>query len=376
MGRGHLSFEEYLSIIPEEFRCRVNLLEEFRGNRTNISFAFSCGCVVEQCLKAFLKRDSFEYCTKCKPKKQQIRVRQKKNDKFDGLIDGYDYVACAICGFRSKSLGSHVSNAHGISADDYKKDHKIICDVSFNCYKNQNYHNGNWINRAKERGEDLKDYYERMSQAVSSAILSDPDDRKRRAKVMSDVNKSDVMRKKASETAKKTSARREIQLERVGRIHAWQKANPQEFYDKCINKMLNVYNSKPESLLYDIIKDYPNYNLKRHRKIRSDKFKPYKQRDIDIGDADRHLFIEYDGPLHFKQTSLNQLDEVREKDILLNNHITDHNWTLIRIGHDQFSYRKSDYGFKKECLDILFSILDTPTSGVHYIGKVYENNGV
>jgi len=278
-------------------------------------------------------------------------------------------VVCSICGFHGKKLARHLREKHGISKDEY--DGPILCEVARKNHEAVNYDNSRWIERARERGEDLTEHFEKMGQAVRESIMSNPEERKRRAKVMSDVNRSDVMRKKSSETAKKTSARKDIQEARAAQLKRWRDNNPDEFYDKCISKMLTCWNSKPEILLYDSVKGHSGYSLKRHRKIRSPLFNRYKQRDVDIGDSDKRVYIEFDGPLHFKQTSMKQLDGVREKDRLLDEHIIKHGWTLIRVSYDQFSYRKSDYGFKKECLERVFGILDKPTPGVHKIGVSY-----
>lgn len=127
------------------------------------------------------------------------------------------------------------------------------------------------------------------------------------------------------------------------------------------------------TLLYELVKNHENYVFKRHRKVRSESFAPYKQRDIDIGDADKKIYIEYDGPLHFKETALKQLKTTQFKDELFNNHVIKQNWILIRISYDQFSYRKYDYGFKKECIDRIFYILNNPIPGIYFIGSAYVN---
>jgi hypothetical protein len=332
---------------------------------------FSCGCKLEQCLKSFLKRDQFDFCTKHKQKKRYKKSKFDNADKFIGAIHGKNYVICFICGFHAKSLGVHISQNHKISIDEYKKEHQIICSDSSEAYQKQNKKNGNWIERAKKRGDNLTDYLEKMGNAVRESILSNADDRKRRAMVMTGVNKSDFMRKKASDTAKKTSARRDIQLQRVARIHAWQKANPDKFA-KIINKLTSSWSSKPEKSLYQEMIKRTQFKFKRHRKIRSEKFLSfYKQKDVDIGDSDKHVYIEYDGPFHFKQTKLNQLENIQEKDRLLDEHIIQKNWILIRVGYDQFSYRKSDYGFKQECLAKIDKILMELNPGVYKIGDVY-----
>lgn len=375
MGKKHIALEEYIKKIPEVFRSNLEVLESFNGNRTNISFKFSCGCVVKQPLKSFLIRDQFEYCTKCKPKVSNRKSRFDNADGFVELVEGKDYVVCVVCGFHAKSLGAHVSKVHNILADEYKKNHQIICTNSKEIYSTQNKENSNWIERAKERGEDLTEYFEKMGAAVKASILANPEDRKRRAKVMSDVNKSDIMRKKSSETAIKTSARKDIQEARAEKLKKWRNENPDEFYDKCVSKMIGTWNSKPEAVLYQEMIKRTKFNFKRHQKLRSEKFLCfYKQKDIDIGDTDRRVYIEYDGPLHFKQTTLNQLDNVQEKDRLLDEHIIQHGWVLIRVGYDQFSYRKSDYGFKSECLAKIDGLLNNLVPGVHRIGDVYEQN--
>src|SRR5690606_34369140 len=103
--------------------------------------------------------------------------------------------------------------------------------------------------------------------------------------------------------------------------------------------------------------NFKDFNFKRHQIIKSEKFiSASKRKDIDIADKDNRIYIEYDGGLHFKETSIHSLCETQQKDILLDNHIIKHKWTLIRISHDQFSYNKCNYGFSKECLELLFNI--------------------
>ena len=66
MGRAHKSLDDYIQAIPEEYRSNLKLLEKFKGNRTNISFNFYCGCTVNQQLKTLLLRDNLKFCTNCK----------------------------------------------------------------------------------------------------------------------------------------------------------------------------------------------------------------------------------------------------------------------------------------------------------------------
>jgi hypothetical protein len=267
-------------------------------------------------------------------------------------------------------LASHLRKKHYIEPEFY--DGPILCDSSKQRYSEQNQDNGNWIEKAKARGEDLTDYKQRMGEAVREFIMSNPDDRKRRAKVMTSVNRSDVMRKKSSDTAKKTSARRDIQLSRAARIHAWQIANPKEFYEKCINKALHAWHSIPEAELFEKVRNFPGYCFKLNQFVISDLFiTQTKRKQIDICDKIRNVYLEFDGPFHFKQTPFGQLQTIQNKDYLLDEYIKTNGFVLIRVSFDQFSYRKSDYGFKKECLDRIFEILDNPIPGVYRIGTLY-----
>jgi very-short-patch-repair endonuclease len=322
------------------------------------------------------KGRAYYRCNYCGIRKSDIAIIKDHvtecKSKIDKSKEGIEYVVCSICNFHAKSLGSHVSTIHGIDKDEYKKDHQIICQKSSDTYKAQNGINGDWIERAKESGEDLAEYCQRMGNAVKDSILANPEERKRRAGVMADVNRSGVMRKKASDTAKKTSARRDIQLQRVAKIHAWQKANPEVFYDKCISKALCTWHSEPEKLLFEILSQKTDYNFRLNQTVKSDTFpNKSKRRQVDMGDRERRVYVEYDGQLHFRETKLKQLENVRVKDTALDEHIEKHGWVLIRVGYDQFSYRKSDYGFKPECLAKIDEILNDPKPGVHRIGSVY-----
>lgn len=284
---------------------------------------------------------------------------------------GIDFVVCKICGWHAKKLGSHLRKDHGIDLKDY--DGQIVCESSRKKYEAVAKENGNWIERAKELGEDLSEYKEKMGEAVRESILSNPEERKRRAQVMASVNKTDVMRKKASETAIKTSARKDIQDKRATQLKKWRDENPDEFYEKCASKVINSFKSIPEYMLFDLVKDTPGYSFKQNQVVKSNLFiTKSKRKQVDIGDKSRRVYIEYDGALHFKQTNLNQLETVQEKDRLLDEYILKHGWVLIRVSYDQFSYRKSDYGFKKECLDRVFEILNNPESGIYKIGNKYD----
>jgi very-short-patch-repair endonuclease len=362
-----------------------------------ISFVNSvCGCEKEYKLKVLALRTDYEVCKQCKPKyvrehsethtcrrcgasvlgdEAHAEHEKRCSSKFADLEEGVDYVICAVCGYHGKSLGKHVVDKHGLGPVEYKRKHQIICSRSSETYAKQNVMNGEeWRERISERGDDAIRYLEKMGSAVREAILNNPEDRKRRAKVMAEVNRSDVMRRKSSETAIKTSARKGIQEKRAAQLKRWRDNNPDDFYNQCTSKMLRpVWHSKPERLLFELVSVRTDYQFKRNQVVKSERFPTKsKRRQVDFGDKAKRVYVEFDGPLHFKQTKLKQLDRVQEKDRLLDEHIARHGWTLIRVSCDQFSYRKSDYGFKKSCIDKVFALLDNPLTGVHYIGRAYE----
>lgn len=289
----------------------------------------------------------------------------------NSLIEGIDFVVCNICGWHNKKLAGHLRTEHGLKPDEYSG--PVLCEKSKKKYETVGKENGNWIERAKDRGEDLSEYLYKMGSAVRESILSNPEDRKRRAGVMGDVNRSDVMRKKSSETAKKTSARPEILEQRSANLKKWRDENPDEFYDKCISSMMNSWQSKPERELFRVVSDYKEYEFKRNQRLKSELFvSKTKIKQVDFGDRKRRVYFEFDGLLHFENKLRSYNFELSQtKDKLLNEHIVKHGWVLIRVGYDQFSYRKSDYGFRKECIDRVFDILENPNPGVYKIGDVY-----
>jgi hypothetical protein len=391
-----LSLKEYINRIPIEYRQNLILLEEFKGVRTNISFTFSCGCQVKQSLKAFLDRNRFDCCVKCKVKYSIIytckycqtnfirfdmfeQCQAKCLDKYKNLVEGRDYVICAICGLHAKSLGMHVSKEHNIDIEEYKKEHQIICYNSSNIYSNQNGLNGDWINRATENNIDLTGYWEKVSEGVREAILSNPVERMRRSEMMTKLNdrqQSDPSFKElVSKTAQLTSARPEIMEARAKRLKNWRENNSEDFYEKCIKKMITTFQSKPEKKLFEFVSSLDGFNFKRNQFMKSINFSSVSnKRQIDIFDKEKRIYIEYDGHIHFKDIfGIDVLQKNKIKDNEIEHHISNHGWTLIRISYDQYVDRnkiEKSY-FKQGCLDRIVEILNNRVPGIYKIGAAY-----
>lgn len=57
----------------------------------------------------------------------------QENLKWEGKVEGVDYVKCLECGHRSHSLARHIKSAHGITGDQYRAkhgEHVLILSIS------------------------------------------------------------------------------------------------------------------------------------------------------------------------------------------------------------------------------------------------------
>ena len=50
---------------------------------------------------------------------------EKRNAKYEGMVEGYDYITCKECGFRSSELATHIIRKHGMTIDEYKLKHNV-----------------------------------------------------------------------------------------------------------------------------------------------------------------------------------------------------------------------------------------------------------
>jgi len=401
------TLEEYLEKIPEEYRKNLSIIGNFCGKRTKILFQFSCGCEAKQEMGAFLTRDRFDFCTSCKTKHQEIykcnycstefikinhyeACKKKCQEKYESLILGKDYVVCQICGYHGKNLKFHVVNIHNITKQDYIKTYgSLMCSDSYDKYSESGALVGNWYNKAKEQGIDLSDFHRRVSEGVKKSIMSNPKERKRRSDLMTELNKKQQsdpeFQKKVSETAKKTSARKDIQEKRAEQLKRWRDNNPEEFHEKCIKKATTSFQSKPEIKLYEFLAALKEFCFKRNQFVHSNLISnKSSKKQLDIGDKQKRIYVEFDGVFHFKPIfGDDKLSLIQQKDSQIEEHILKHNWTLIRVSYDQYRASstiknkiKSDSSyFKQECLDKIIEILNSKIPGIYKIGDAYLLDG-
>jgi len=399
MSKKLKSFDDYISIFPENLKQNIKMIGSYSGNRTNVSYKFLCGCETEKQIKSLIRMTSFEFCPLCKIKNKQIvsckyckkefteerhlkYCEQKCYEEFKDIEVNKDYVICSICGYHGKSLANHVFTVHHIDPKEYKKNNQIICSDSKEKYVKSAQENSKWLSKAIAEGKDLTEYWKKVSDGVRASILNNPEERARRSQIMTKVNQSDIMRKKASDTAKITSSREDILQQRSERLKNWRINNRSDFYNKCTRKMINTYNSKPERLLFTYLLNNKDYSFKRNQTLKSKLINNFSnKKQIDIADKNKKIYVEFDGILHFipkfgeqKLSIIKNRDEILEKIILNRNNI------LIRVSYDQFVHRtiqvnkvKQDVSyFKQECLDQIEKILKEYKPGIYKIGEAYK----
>ena len=104
---------------------------------------------VMQHVRGFHKLSNMEYKTKhelfgvCKLCGDKLQVPSKcccpehlklwnANKKYDGKIEGQDYIICRVCGFKAGSLISHITDYHNLTMKDYHEKYNtntsnVIC---------------------------------------------------------------------------------------------------------------------------------------------------------------------------------------------------------------------------------------------------------
>lgn len=272
-------------------------------------------------------------------------------------------------------IAGHVKNVHKFEKNEYERLYgKTNCVATIKRYSNCNKKNGDWITRKKADGVDLSDYKSKMSKSVSNAIMSNPDERKRRSILLGKLNQTDVAKKRSSDSAIRTSARPEILEARSKKLAEWRLREPEKFYENCISKLIAFKTSKPEKWLRDWVQnEFIEYEFKGNQQLKASCFvlNKTKRRQIDIMSKSHKIIIEVDGILHFRNIeSWNQLELCRKKDQELNDGAFNMGYVVIRVGYDTWEVGTGEV--KKEYCDLIKKIIIDAKPGVYKLGKVYE----
>lgn len=343
----------------------------------NREFGYSCKC--GKILKT--SNSMYKHGKKCKIYQESEDCFKKELENqyiLESELNGK--IKCILCNYWGHKLKEHIERVHDIDVILYKEIHgEVISEKSKNNYSEKNKINGNWINRKKENGEDLTEYREKMGKRVSESILSNSIERKRRSELFSSLNKTEVFRKNASETAKITSSRKDILEKRTENLLRWISENYDEFLEKCTGKMLQAKKkwkqTKPEKWLMDWLEEnYPKeFNYSRTLKNKKLKNKS-KRKQIDFVNQDRTIFIEVDGIFHFKKIH-DIYENICYNDTVINEYFQQRkNKILIRISYDQWHPKTGK--IKEKCLNKIKEIIFNSKGGVYFLGEKYGKNNI
>lgn len=305
------------------------------------------------------------------------------------LVVGVDYIVCQICNFHGQNLGIHLAHTHDMKSEVYAGQYSAhVMSANSQAKYAKHSSENNWLANAISNGQDLTEYWKKVGKGVSEAIMASPSERKRRFKLMKSLNdkrQSDPdFQKIVSETAKKTSARLDVQTARTANLKNWRDNNPEAFYEQCIKKMITAFQSKPEKKLFEFVSSLGEFSFKRNRFINSQLISNKSHnKQMDMGDKKKRVYVEFDGVLHFLPKRGNEtLVSIKQRDVEIERHITNHKWILIRVSYDQFKYStktikgvKTDASyFRQDCLERLIEILKSNRPGVYKIGEAYEQH--
>lgn len=270
-----------------------------------------------------------------------------------------------MCGFVTNGPFLEVKN-------DEMKIHQKICDEYRKYRSRVNKVNSKDSYKKWAKGKtykEIKERRKRVGEVTRKRILSSEKERNIRRQNMIKYNKSYIGRKKASETAKKTSKRPEIVQQRSKQLRRWREENPEKFEQLILVRGT----SKSEQELFKQVKSIDESF--EHGKLLYNKMftSPSKKRQIDVVCKDKKIAIEFDGPLHFKKHNYHKECEKRiARDKEVNCILQRENWIIIRVSFDQFSYSKLNYGFSQSLINEIKSIILSKKPGLYKFGKAYE----
>lgn len=343
------------------------------------------GKTIYICRRCIVSHKSFK-TTSLESIKNHVKKCKINNIKSYEL--NKDYVVCQECNQHGLSISSHITKIHKITLKEYKRKYKspTICQKSSNNYGDAGKGRKGWLEIARENGVNVSEKLKIIGEKISATIMSNSEERKRRSNLLKELQpllNTPEAKQKMSDSAKKTSARPDIQQQRSERLANWRKENPEDFKIKCTEKMLAAkpkkitWFSKPEKLLFEYLKSIPGFNFRFNQIIKSYLFNwKSKRKQIDMADKKSNIYVEFDGPTHFKSMGREEaLLEVKRRDALLEEHIKNNNLILIRISYDQFKDKRKNGGiFKEDCLIKINKILNDKIPGIYKIGIYYEQH--
>jgi len=297
-----------------------------------------------------------------------------------------EIIQCSLCDHKSRTLKQHIEKEHKeISLDQYVGLYGgYMAPMTIEKKKEAGKKNGSWFAKlsADEQAKVRAGWVE-GGKKISDSIMSNPEERKRRASMLkeawNDPNKAAIFRENQSETAKKTSARADVQAARAERLKNWRDNNPEDFYNKCTRAMHKTWTSKPEKRLRAFAQSI-NPLFKGNQQVNSNKHfltNKTSRKQVDVIDEENKIIIELDGPHHFDPIFGDEkLNLNKKKDKELDKFSLDKDYLLIRVSHTEYDYRKSANDFRLRTLNKVREILDNGVPGVYYLGEEYLEKNI
>lgn len=176
---------------------------------------------------------------------------------------------------------------------------------------------------------------------------------------------TDEMRRRYSETAKKTAARGEIQQQRAQRLKNWRDANPEAFSEIRAKAHASPKRSKMESWLAPLLAEW---GFVRNIRLRCGGL----LKQVDFVHWEQEILIEVDGPWHFLPVrSPESLTKVQQRDRMLDAEVIRRGWRMIRFSMENFRSHTGE--LKSPSLEQLRILVEDRTwSGIRCFGSLYE----
>jgi very-short-patch-repair endonuclease len=177
------------------------------------------------------------------------------------------------------------------------------------------------------------------------------------------------MRQKYSETAKKTSARPEIQKARAIPLKKWREKNPEKFQEIIIKAQSSP--KKDSRMEVWLIAQVKHMGFVRNTRIDCSGSK----KQIDLIHRDSKTIIEVDGVWHFLPIHGTEvLEKTQKRDRMLDAEIIKRSWRLIRLSMENFNSHTGELGKAGFTLFQLLKVIqDLEWTGVRCYGSLYES---
>lgn len=174
---------------------------------------------------------------------------------------------------------------------------------------------------------------------------------------------SEELRASASRTAKRTSARQDVQDARAERLRAWREREPEKFRTECTEKMLAARRESLQvvSCLEETVSGLlPGF--KRNAQVRAGPM----VRQVDfLGE----FMVEVDGLHHFRPLhGRERFETTTLRDLVLTEWVRSSRKTLVRVSLDCFT---SSGAIRPLWREVVEATLRHPPAGVSLLGDLY-----